>query len=161
MVDWALEGRNVLADLLTERAAQRVGVPLSDALIARTRPRTREAFALQIELQHLLVERIVSRGWDMSKRERANGVFDAMILGSVGGPLAMLDGSPVVLVTVDGTVHEAAARALLDQTVLSVDAYRRLLDTTEDDLRAWLAERAAARDAAWERVRAVGTANGL
>lgn len=72
----------------------------------------------------------------MSKRHGANGVFDVHVCGATSGT-AELRGVPVVLVTGDGDILEAAGATGYRAEVLTVSEYEALLDGDRDALVAW------------------------
>ena len=121
-------GRGILALGLASQAGGLIGRSVPAADEARVTAHILENFGLIVEYRHRVLEGLVRNGPDMSKRKRANGVFDVHVCGSISG-VASLRGVPVVLVTDDRDILDAAAAISYDAEVKAVDGYEALLSS--------------------------------
>ena len=119
------------------RMADDLGIELSEEELAEKVKVVKEAFPVPLHLFNTLVRNIVENGLDMTKKKRANYLWDFHIAFSTGTG-ANIDGVPIWLVTDDREILNAAATAGATQNVKSFDEYTHVLDLKWDSFREFL-----------------------
>ncbi len=131
------DGLNQIAEGTVTRMADNLGIKLSKEELADQVKVVKEAFPVPLHLFNTLVRNIVENGLDMTKKKRANYLWDFHIAFSTGTG-ANVDGVPIWLVTDDGDILKAAATAGATQNVKSFDEYTFALDLEWDPFREFL-----------------------
>ncbi len=126
------EGAAIIANGMVREAALVAGRELSETEERRLTDSVLVNFRTMIEYRSLIVEKLISGGPNMTKRSRANGVFDQVVCGATGG-LARIRNCPVLVVSNDGDILEAARRADMTLEIVSPEEYRSLLERNPDD----------------------------
>ena len=91
-------------------------------------------FPLPMHLYRRLIRRVVEKGHNMSKKERANSIWDLHIGFSVGTK-ADTDGAARVLVTNDQDILAASEEAGVQSHVMSLEDYGELLQLDWESFR--------------------------
>ena len=135
-------GLPLLAAGIAREAASLIDRSLNDREEEAATAKLLTSFPLVVHYRNNVIVRLAERGPDMSKRGQQNGIFDLHVCCAIS-PIAVLRGQPVVLVTDDDEILDAAVSAQMRQRVLSLEDYRELLTgsnacfgTTVDHLRA-------------------------
>lgn len=131
------DGLGQIAEGTVTRMADDLGIELSEEELAEKVKVVKEAFPVPLHLFNTLVRNIVENGLDMTKKKRANYLWDFHIAFSTGTG-ANIDGVPIWLVTDDGDILNAAATAGATQNVKSFDEYTLVLDLKWDSFREFL-----------------------
>jgi hypothetical protein len=119
-------GLDYVAETFVRRVAAEHGIRVSDTDMPAKVKLLRSIFPFPVHLYDRLIRRIVENGLDMTKKKRANSIWDLHIAFATGKG-AELDGSPVWLVTDDGDMLEAAAAAGARTVVKSLNEYKGYL----------------------------------
>lgn len=127
----AREGIPVIAAKIASEAARAVGIELSPEDQETARDRVLKRFGWIVEFRNLIIEKLVVDGASYDARARRNGVFDLHFCGA-SSPTARYKGSPVVVVTDDSEVLEAARRASLGKRVMRHSEYGAMLASGRD-----------------------------
>ena len=131
------DGLSQIAEGTVTRMADDLGIELSEEELAEKVEVVKEAFPVPLHLFNTLIRNIVENGLDMTKKKRANSLWDFHIAFSTGTG-ANIDGVPIWLVTDDGEILNAAATAGATQNVKSFDEYTHVLDLKWDLFREFL-----------------------
>jgi hypothetical protein len=122
----AREGIPLIASGMVDEVARAAGVLLSAADRELAIHHVLRSFRWIVEYRNLVFERLITSGANFDVRARMNGIFDLQFCGATS-PIAMLRRVPVVAVTDDGDLLEAARRANMGARVLSAREYAKLL----------------------------------
>lgn len=128
------EGLIHIAEAFVLRTASQLDVELSPDELSEKRDMILEGFPLPIHLYDRIIRKVVETGQDMSKRKRANSLWDLQICFSTGRD-ATLAGAPLWLVTNDKPVIEAAKVAGTRANVKSLSEYSDILRLKWSDYR--------------------------
>jgi hypothetical protein len=104
------------------KARSMIGKPLTDPGLKEDADKVLEAGGTSIALYQAILERIVSTGCDVSKKARANWLWDMEIAFAIGQEFGDPP-CPLTLVTTDGAVLAAARTAAMDKHVMSLKDY--------------------------------------
>lgn len=118
-------GRRHSAEGFVRRLVELFNLQCTEELIAERIEATQHVFPLPLYVVDGLVKSIIERGLDMTKKDRANSLWDIHISFSIGTD-ATFDGAPLWLVTDDRAILDAA-KASATPTVKDLDEYRKIL----------------------------------
>lgn len=107
---------------LAMKARAMIGKPVQDPGLKEDADKVLEAGGASIALYQAILERIVSTGCDVSKRARANWLWDMQIAFAIGQDFGTPP-APLLLVTSDGAVLDAAKTASVQVHVKSLTDY--------------------------------------
>jgi len=117
------QGLDLVAGTIVDRVAAKCGLVLTpterDGAIANAR----KVFATPVHHHDLLVRHLIANGPDMSRPNRANSIWDHEITFSTALG-ARMNGVPLILVTGDPLVLQAANAAGTRQQIWSLHEYR-------------------------------------
>lgn len=90
-----------------------------------------EKFSAPLRLYREITKRIVMSGCDLSKKNRANWLWDIQIAFGVGAAGHTVDGQPLQLITDDKDIVDAAREANAGDAVLSLNVHLARVQTRE------------------------------
>jgi hypothetical protein len=123
-------GLDLIAATIVDRAAEKCALSLTAVEREEASRRARILFPTAIHHHDLLIRNIIERGPKMERPERANSVWDHEITFSTA-PGAEIQGVPVILVTSDPMILQAAVAAGTISQVWSLTDYRSRLSGRE------------------------------
>ena len=111
-----------IAGMLVVKARLLLGIPVHDAQFEEMSRAVLEQLPVSIALYRQILDRIVTTGCDVSKKKRANWIWDIQIVMGTGR--ALQNGLPeLVLVTGDKAMADSAKEVGLDSHVVSLPEY--------------------------------------
>lgn len=132
----------ILSSSIAEQAATyaKVSIPLPEDSEAPSR--VLKYYPTVVHYRSLVIKRLVQNGPDMTKRSRANGAMDIHVCTSTG-PTAILNGVPLILITSDTDILDAAVLSGMRHRILNPLEYKELLALAPDEFsertEGWLA----------------------
>ena len=124
------DGLELVAGTIVDRAASKAGLSLTPGQRVEAIEVAHASFPTAIHHHNLLISQLLQHGPDMSKAKRANSVWDHELTFTTG-PGATVRGAPLVLVTSDPLILQAAVEAGTTGRVWSLDEYRTRLESRE------------------------------
>jgi hypothetical protein len=103
-------GLRYFAEALVRRAAASIGTAIEGADLQHRVEFVMRHFGTPLRFFDAIIRKLVDGGVDMSKPQRANSIWDLQI-AFYGVPGWAIDGAPLILVTDEGAIREAARRA--------------------------------------------------
>lgn len=117
------QGLDLVAGTIVDRVAAKCGLVLSQPEREAAIANARKVFATPVYHHDLLVRQLIANGPDMSQPDRANSIWDHEITFSTGVGATMI-GVPLVLVTGDSLVRQAAEAAGTRRQIWTLAEYR-------------------------------------
>jgi hypothetical protein len=121
-------GSRYFAEGLVTTAARLVGATLVGEAFEQRVELVLANCGAPIQFFDAIVRKLVSGGIDRSKSERANSIWDLQI-AFYGNPGWTMDGVPLVLVTEERAIRDAAVRAGDSSAVMSLQEFSTSLDS--------------------------------
>jgi len=131
------EALDLIAATIVDRAAEKSSLSLTAEERVAAIARARVLFPTPIHHHNLLIRTIIENGPNMGRPERANSLWDHEITFSTA-PGAQIQGTPLVLVTSDPVILQAAAAAGTSSQVWSLDDYRARLARRDETIDAYV-----------------------
>ena len=122
------KGLHQAAEGFVRRVVETFDFQCSEEMVAERTEAMKKVFPLPLHVVDDLVTSIVTRGLDMTKQKRANSLWDIHIAFSIGTG-AIVDGTPLWLITDDEAILSAASAAATTETVKHLDEYREVLES--------------------------------
>jgi len=129
-------GIPLIAAQILEEVLNATGITLSQSKKAFVLERVMKHFRWIVEFRNLTIEKLVQHGASFDARSRQNGVFDIHFCGA-SSSTARFNGAPVIAITDDSEVLEAARRADLGNRVMRNSTYDSILAGGQSSINAF------------------------